>query len=135
MHRLARGYSEGEIDLIADYLAAGSEGSPMINRRQMMLAGLSAGAALYAPRAAAANKAKIAIIGAGYGGATAATSLARLLPTAEITLIAGEGDYFSCPFSNLLLTGEGDIASQTFTRDFGAYENLRACARLRQRRQ
>ena len=25
MHRLARGYSEGEIDLIADYLAAGSE--------------------------------------------------------------------------------------------------------------
>ena len=97
----------------------------MINRRQMMLAGLSAGAALYAPRAAAANKAKIAIIGGGYGGATAATSLARLLPGAEITLIAGEGDYFSCPFSNLLLTGEGDIASQTFTRDFGAYENLR----------
>ena len=97
----------------------------MITRRAILLSGLSAATALYAPRAAAANKAKIAIIGGGYGGATAATSLARLLPTAEITLIAGEGDYFSCPFSNLLLTGEGDIASQSFTRDLG---HMRICS-------
>ena len=97
----------------------------MIGRRQLLMGALASTAALgFAPYAYAANKSRIVVVGGGFGGATATKFLARLLPSAEITLISGEADYFSCPFSNLLITSDRDPSSQMFRLDFSGYQNV-----------
>ena len=97
----------------------------MISRRQLMIGAMSSGALNLARPAHAAKKARIVVVGGGYGGATATKMLARLLPAAEITLISGSKDYFSCPFSNLIFAGDGDMSRQTFRLDLSALDNVR----------
>lgn len=66
---------------------------------------------------AASPSAKIVIVGGGFGGATAARTLKALVPDADITLVESNPAYVSCPFSNLVVGGERDIADQTFGYD------------------
>lgn len=88
------------------------------NRRQM-LAGLGAGATLAAvPHAKSqAKKAKLIVIGGGFGGATAARYLKRLMPGAEITLVEGNPAYAACPFSNLVIGQKRSMNDQIFSYD------------------
>lgn len=85
---------------------------------------LSLAAVTRAPRAHAAKNARIVIVGGGFGGATAARILARLLPDADITLVSGDDAYFSCPFSNLLIAGDHDVSSQIFDPKFSDVANI-----------
>lgn len=57
---------------------------------------------------------RIAIIGGGFGGATAARTLRRILPAARITLIEAQRHHVACPFSNLVIAGLRDLRQQTF---------------------
>ncbi len=91
--------------------------------RRNILKGLALGASTLAlPYAAMGQtKAKIVIIGGGFGGATAARTLKRLLSAASITLIEANPTYTACPFSNLVISSDRQLSQQQFT-----YEALEA---------
>jgi Pyridine nucleotide-disulphide oxidoreductase len=48
---------------------------------------------------------KVVVIGGGFGGATAARYLRALDPGLDVTLVEPARDYYTCPFSNLVLGG------------------------------
>lgn len=86
-----------------------------VRRRQLLLAGLAA-TALPASRARAAPSraaaARVLVIGGGFGGATCARTLHRLVPGADITLLEPRGAFFTGPSTNAALASvcaEGDI--------------------------
>ncbi|MEM9376698.1 MAG: NAD(P)/FAD-dependent oxidoreductase [Pseudomonadota bacterium] len=86
-----------------------------VNRRQAILtmaAGFGAGALASAQ---SNTKAKIVIIGGGFGGASAARALRTLLPVADITLVEANATYTACPFSNLVLGTDRPMAAQQFS--------------------
>ncbi|MDD5366191.1 MAG: FAD-dependent oxidoreductase [Gallionellaceae bacterium] len=58
---------------------------------------------------AAKVKARVVVVGGGYGGATAAKYLRLLDPGIEVTLIERETVYTSCPLSNEVVSGERAI--------------------------
>ncbi len=62
----------------------------------------------------AAPKARVVVVGGGYGGAIAAKYLQMADPDIRVTLIEKNPYYISCPLSNEVLSGERDIASLTF---------------------
>ena len=72
-------------------------------------------------RSAGSAKARVVVIGGGFGGATAAKYLRLLDPGIEVTLIERNSQYVSCPLSNEVIVGERDIAQLTF-----GYEGLTA---------
>ena len=83
--------------------------------RRKFLAGMAAfgigsmsGCSLYPFRFASA---KVVVIGAGYGGATAAKYLALLDPSLDITLVDKDKRYDACPGSNEVIAGWTDISS------------------------
>lgn len=57
------------------------------------------------------------IVGGGFGGATAAMELAAYFPDSSITLIEKNPVFTACPFSNLVIGGLRDLASQQFGYD------------------
>jgi len=59
-------------------------------------------------------KAKVVVIGGGYGGAIAAKYIRLADPDIEVTLIEKDKRYVSCPLSNEVLSGERKIESLTF---------------------
>lgn len=61
------------------------------------------------------NKARIVIIGGGFGGATAAMTLKKYAPNFDITLVEPKTSYYACPFSNLVIGGVRDTTAQSFT--------------------
>jgi NADPH-dependent 2,4-dienoyl-CoA reductase/sulfur reductase-like enzyme len=71
---------------------------------QSAAAGLTLTLAPHVARATAA-KSRVVIIGAGFGGATAAKYIRRWDPNIEVTLIDREPKFVSCPLSNLVLAG------------------------------
>lgn len=78
--------------------------------RRTVLAGA---AALAAPRIASAQSApKIAVVGGGFGGATAARFLA--LSGLQVTLVEREARFIACPLSNAVLAGLRAIDRQVF---------------------
>jgi len=86
-----------------------------VTRRGMITAAGALGLSAALPfRAMAQTKARVAIIGGGFGGATAARYLKRLLPGTEITLIEPNDTYVACPFSNLVVAGLRDMDLQEF---------------------
>ena len=91
--------------------------SRRISRRGLLasLSILGLGSVLPATRDAAAANARIVVVGGGFGGATAARFLARLLPDASVTLVEAAARYVACPFSNLVIGGLRDIRAQTFS--------------------
>ncbi|MEL6687801.1 MAG: NAD(P)/FAD-dependent oxidoreductase [Pseudomonadota bacterium] len=91
----------------------------MTSRRDV-LAGLGAFSltSAWLPRPAVArNRASIAIIGGGFGGASAAMTLRTVLPDAKITLIEPNPTYTACPFSNLVIAGLRSLDQQVFSYD------------------
>lgn len=78
------------------------------------------GAAVSIP-AMAQTRARIVIVGGGFGGASAAQMLRTLLPAATITLVEPNATYTACPFSNLVIGGLRDLSQQEFS-----YEGLKA---------
>lgn len=71
------------------------------------------------PLAARANaaKAKVVVVGAGFGGATAAKYIRMWDPSIEVTLIDREPKFVSCPLSNLVLAGLKTLDDITQTYD------------------
>jgi len=76
-----------------------------LSRRSFALLAGAAGASLAAPRLAFGATARIAVVGGGFGGATAARYLKRLDRQLNVTLIEPQAKFVTCPFSNLVLGG------------------------------
>lgn len=93
------------------------------SRRHLLLAGLSAAALpSFAFAAKAPVRARIVIVGGGFGGATCARQLRRLMPGADLTLIEPRTHFFTGPSTNAALASvcaEGDIV-----RGLSALEDL-----------
>src|SRR5687767_6459096 len=59
------------------------------------------------------SKARVVVIGGGYGGATAAKYIRKWDPSIGVVLVEREATFVSCPISNLVLAGYakmGDIS-------------------------
>ena len=82
----------------------------MIKRRQFLQA---AGAAATLSAAGCATmgapKARVVVIGGGFGGATAAKYIRMWDPAIEVTLVERNPFFISCPISNLVLGGSKGI--------------------------
>ncbi|ABI77661.1 putative sulfide dehydrogenase, flavoprotein subunit [Hyphomonas neptunium ATCC 15444] len=91
--------------------------------RRALLAGLGAAAltTAFPAGAGARTRARVVIVGGGFGGATAARFVKTFLPEASVTLIEANPVYTACPFSNLVIGGEREITGQQFS-----YEALAA---------
>ncbi|CRI66462.1 Sulfide dehydrogenase (flavocytochrome c), flavoprotein subunit [Thiocapsa sp. KS1] len=79
---------------------------------------LSTAAVASTPRialgAATPPRARVVVVGGGYGGTIAAKYLSMSDPSIRVTLIEKDPVYISCPLSNEVLGGERDLASLTF---------------------
>ena len=64
-----------------------------------------------------APKARVVVIGGGYGGTIAAKYLRMADPNIQVTLIEKDKAFISCPLSNEVLSGEREIKSLTFGYD------------------
>ncbi len=60
---------------------------------------------------------RVVVIGAGYGGATAAKYVKLWAPGIDVTLVERDGVFISCPLSNLVLGGNSDLKELTFSHD------------------
>ena len=60
---------------------------------------------------------RVVVIGAGYSGATAAKYIRLWSPDIEVTLVEREGEFISCPLSNLVLGGSKMLADITVGYD------------------
>lgn len=85
------------------FLKAGGAGT--------LLAGMTGCSAV--PRLGAATHSRVAVVGGGYGGATAAKYIRLLDPAVEVVLIEPNEAFVSCPLSNLVLGGFRSIADIT----------------------
>jgi len=65
--------------------------------------------------ARAQGMAKIVVVGGGFAGATAARALA--VAGHQVTLVEGDAQYVSCPFSNEVLVGMRPLEEQQFGWD------------------
>ena len=64
-----------------------------------------------------APKARVMVVGGGYGGAIAAKYLRMADPNLKVTLIEKNKSFISCPLSNEVLSGERGLESLTFGYD------------------
>ncbi len=90
----------------------------MLTRRQFLrfTASLSLASAL-PHRVWAKPRARVVVIGGGFGGATCAKYLRQADPTLEVTLVTPTRQFITCPFSNVALVGLRDLKSLTYTYD------------------
>ena len=88
-----------------------------LRRREFLKAAGSASALGALPRiakAASAASAKVVVVGAGYGGATAAKYLRMWSDgTIDVTLVEPNAEFVSCPMSNLVIGGSRDMGFLT----------------------
>lgn len=86
-----------------------------LSRRNFLAAGGTAlGATFSPPSVFAQSRARVVVIGGGFGGATFARFLRKADPTINVTLIEPNSEYTACPFSNLVLGGERNLSQQRF---------------------
>jgi sulfide dehydrogenase [flavocytochrome c] flavoprotein subunit len=83
-------------------------------KRRAFLAGATL---LAAPLPARAAGGSVVVIGAGFGGATAARYLKRLDPAIEVTLVERDASILTCPFSNAVLGGYETMQNLTRSLD------------------
>lgn len=90
-------------------------------KRRLLLQGLAGGATMSviggrATAQGSASKARVVVIGGGFGGATAAKYI-RLLSdrTIDVVLVEPDRDFISCPVSNLVVGGQRRIADITLS--------------------
>ncbi len=88
---------------------------PQLQRRQLLTAAAASAASLALPGCASTHppKARVVVIGAGFGGATAAKYIRQWAPEIEVALIEREAAFVSCPLSNLVLGGSQSIEGLT----------------------
>jgi NADPH-dependent 2,4-dienoyl-CoA reductase/sulfur reductase-like enzyme len=86
-----------------DFLKAGAAGFSLAT-----LAGCAGGIA-----GNVTAKARVAVVGGGYGGATAAKYIRLLDPEIEVVLIEANEAFVSCPISNMVLAGSRTLADIT----------------------
>ena len=83
------------------------------NRRNFIKAAIAAAPAsafLTLPGTAyAGKKARIVVVGGGFGGATAAKYLKLMDANLDVTLVERQQTYTSCPLSNEVISGHGKI--------------------------
>lgn len=91
----------------------------MATRRHFLK--LTAAAGLAPAVVSAQGKARVVVIGGGFGGATAARTLKALQPALDVTLVEPNPVYTSCPFSNAVLANLREIDRQQF-----GYDGIRA---------
>lgn len=91
-----------------------------MTRREWLGKLLTLMAAGLAPTARAAEGPRVAVVGGGIGGVTAARHLKHLNPGLRVGLIEPRARYSCCFFSNEVLAGLRDLESLTF--DYGALE-------------
>ncbi len=86
-----------------------------IHRRHFLAAAGGTAVALALPGCAttAAPKARVVVIGGGFGGATAAKYIRLWAPEIEVVLVEREAAFVSCPLSNLVLGGTETIENIT----------------------
>ena len=88
------------------------------NRRDLLgIGALSLGSSVLPLKAFSQTRARIVIVGGGFGGASAAKLLIKLLPRASITLVEAQAAYTACPFSNLVIGTDRPLSAQSFIYD------------------
>lgn len=91
--------------------------APHPQRRTVLkLLTLGIPASLLARPALAQGPARVVVIGGGFAGATCARELARM-PNIAVTLVEPNATFTACPFSNAVIAGLRDLASQQFGYD------------------
>ncbi len=93
-----------------------------MRRRQFLKAGagvLAAGIPAWAAHAPPRAAPRVAVVGGGYAGATAAKYIRMLDPAVEVVLVEPNESFVSCPLSNLVIGGFRTMADIT-----SAYETL-----------
>jgi sulfite dehydrogenase len=60
---------------------------------------------------------RVVVIGAGYGGATAAKYIKMWAPDIDVTIVERGSEFISCPLSNLVLGGNTTINELTYSYD------------------
>jgi sulfide dehydrogenase [flavocytochrome c] flavoprotein subunit len=90
---------------------------PSARRRALLGATAAAAAATLLPAAgrAARAAARVAIVGAGFAGASCARELRRLDPGIAVTLVDEQPAYFALPMSNSVIAGLRGPEQQRFT--------------------
>jgi sulfide dehydrogenase [flavocytochrome c] flavoprotein chain len=78
---------------------------------------LAGAASLAGCASAAPSKARVVVIGGGFGGATAAKYIRLWDPSADVVLIERGAEFVSCPISNLVLGGFAGMQDITRSRD------------------
>ncbi len=91
--------------------------------RRSVLAGLAALAA--AAPGVAQTKARVVVIGGGFGGASAARRLKQIAPSLDVALVEPNAVYVACPFSNLVVGGLSEMTAQRFRYDGLAASGVR----------
>jgi sulfide dehydrogenase [flavocytochrome c] flavoprotein subunit len=87
---------------------------PLLSRRHFTQAVVAAAALSAVGRAKAqAPRARVVVVGGGFGGATAAKYLRLLDAALDITLIEPNASFVTCPFSNDVLIGRKAIGEIT----------------------
>ena len=85
-------------------------------RRQFFsLAGSLPFARLLTRRARANTRARVVVVGGGFGGAACAKYLRLADPSLAVTLVTPHRQFITCPFSNAALVGLRPLASLTHT--------------------
>jgi sulfide dehydrogenase [flavocytochrome c] flavoprotein subunit len=64
-----------------------------------------------------AAKARVVVVGGGFGGATAAKYIRQFDPNIAVTMIDAQANHITCPFSNLVIAGDKTMADITQTFD------------------
>jgi len=72
---------------------------------------------LGAKPARAKARSKVVVVGGGFGGAIAAKYVKRMGSNIDVTLIERNKTYWTCPFSNLVISGVRPMDSIAFTYD------------------
>ncbi|HEX4859048.1 MAG TPA: NAD(P)/FAD-dependent oxidoreductase [Usitatibacteraceae bacterium] len=87
-------------------------------RRDFLRAGVAAGGLLAGACASPGRSGpRVVIIGAGYGGATAARYIRLWAPHVDVTVVERGAEFISCPISNLVLGGSKTLADMTVSYD------------------
>lgn len=86
-----------------------------LNRRSALAVVASvAGSGLLPAPAFAQGKARVVVVGGGFGGASAARTLKEIAPEIDVTLVVDADSFTTCPFSNLVIAGEIPLSQITF---------------------
>jgi sulfide dehydrogenase [flavocytochrome c] flavoprotein subunit len=94
-------------------------------RQTLVMSSALVPGSLLAGATRATGKARVVVVGGGFGGASAARTLHRIAPEMDVTLIVDADRFSTCPFSNLVIAGEIPLSQITFGYDKLAAEGVK----------